>query len=114
MNSTVWISAVAAAAVLLFGWLVWRWWRRPAGTTHDALKSVSVFMLRDVLLPGQYPAVEDGPAALARAVDLLRNDADLRRAQGAKARAQIAARHLIPSATRTFWDAVHPLLEVRT
>ena len=51
MNSTVWISAVAAAAVLLFGWLVWRWWRRPAGTTHDALKSVSVFMLRDVLLP---------------------------------------------------------------
>ncbi|KUJ80333.1 glycosyl transferase family 1 [Ruegeria marisrubri] len=70
--------------------------------------------VRDVLLPGHYPAAEEGPAALARAIELLRNDADLRRARGAKARAYIAGRHLIASATRTFWDAVGPLLEVRT
>ncbi|TMV07588.1 glycosyltransferase family 4 protein [Ruegeria sediminis] len=70
--------------------------------------------VRDVLLPARYPSVEDGPAALARAIDRLRADPGLRRATGAKARARIAERHLIPSATRTFWTAVNPLLEGAT
>ncbi|WP_171176882.1 glycosyltransferase family 4 protein [Ruegeria sp. HKCCD8929] len=67
--------------------------------------------VRDVLLPGDYPAPEDGPAALARSIETLRSDPEQRRAQGTAARAHIEAHHLIPSATRTFWSAVSPLLE---
>jgi len=51
VSSDYWIIGIAAASVTLIGLLVWRWFRRPKGTTHDALRAVSVFVLRDVLLP---------------------------------------------------------------
>jgi hypothetical protein len=51
VSSDYWIFGAAAVSTLLIGWLAWRWWRRPRGTTHEALQAVSVFVLRDVLLP---------------------------------------------------------------
>lgn len=51
MNSNYWIAGLAVVAVVLLGWLGWRWWRRPKGGAYAALKSVSVSMLRDVLVP---------------------------------------------------------------
>lgn len=67
--------------------------------------------LRDVLAPGQYPAVSDGPQALAAQIDDLLGDADLRAKQGAAARTMISDTHLAPAATQRFWSAVSPLLE---
>ncbi|MEX0316488.1 MAG: glycosyltransferase family 4 protein [Ruegeria sp.] len=67
--------------------------------------------VRDVLAPGSYPTPEGGPAALAHVIDALRNDPNLHRTRGTAARAHIEAHHLNPSATRTFWSAVSPLLE---
>ena len=50
MTSNYWI-ALAAAFVLLVGWLAWRRWRRPGSDTRSVLKSVSVALLHDVLVP---------------------------------------------------------------
>jgi hypothetical protein len=47
-----WTAGIVAAVVLILGLLLWRWLRRPRDTAHEALRSVSVAMLRDVLLPG--------------------------------------------------------------
>lgn len=49
--STNWIAGIAAVAVLVIGWLAWRWWRRPKAGAHEALRTISVSMLRDVLVP---------------------------------------------------------------
>ncbi|MDX2483037.1 MAG: glycosyltransferase family 4 protein [Pseudodonghicola sp.] len=67
--------------------------------------------VRDVLLPGDYPAPEDGPEALAALITALRSNPALRRERGAQARAMIARAHLRPAATDRFWSAVTPLLE---
>lgn len=67
--------------------------------------------VRDVLLPGDYPAPEDGPQALAARLAPLLADPALRRARGVEARAMIARTHLQPAATDRFWSAVAPLLE---
>lgn len=69
--------------------------------------------VRDVLAPGSYPPPDQGPQALAERIDLLLSDPDLRLAAGKKARAHIAGRHLMTSATQTFWSGVAPLLEGR-
>lgn len=69
--------------------------------------------VRDVLLPGDYPAPEDGAQALAARIAELRADPALRRARGQQAREMIARTHLRPAATRRFWSAVAPLLEDR-
>jgi hypothetical protein len=49
--SIYWIAAISAVLVVLAIVLVWRWWRRPKGGAHEALRSISVSMLRDVLVP---------------------------------------------------------------
>jgi len=67
--------------------------------------------VRDILLPGAYPAPEDGPEALAAQMAALLADPALRRTRGAQARAMIARSHLRPAATERFWSAVAPLLE---
>lgn len=51
MGSEYTIIGITTVAVLLTGLLVWRLLRRPRGTTHEALRAISVFMLNDVLLP---------------------------------------------------------------
>ena len=67
--------------------------------------------VRDVLAPGPRPTPKAGPKALAVQMDALLQNPDLRRAQGADARAHVEAHHLQPAATQTFWTAVGPLLE---
>lgn len=49
--STYWIAAVAGVIVLVLAWFLVRWLRRPRASAHDELKSVSVALLRDVLIP---------------------------------------------------------------
>ena len=66
--------------------------------------------VRDVLASDDHPTPGQGPAALAERIERLLVDADLRRAEGEKARAYVARRHLMPSATRTFWSAVSHLI----
>ncbi|WP_146348058.1 glycosyltransferase family 4 protein [Phaeobacter marinintestinus] len=67
--------------------------------------------VRDVILPGSYPAPEDGPVALAAKIDTLLTDPALRRKTGAAARDMVQASHLRPAATDRFWAVVAPLLE---
>ncbi|RLJ98906.1 glycosyltransferase family 4 protein [Ruegeria conchae] len=67
--------------------------------------------VRDVLMPSDHPNVSSGTKGLAARIQLLLDDPDLRRTEGDRARAYIAQRHLIPSATDRFWTAVRPLLE---
>ncbi|WP_380993643.1 glycosyltransferase family 4 protein [Sedimentitalea sp. HM32M-2] len=69
--------------------------------------------VRDVLAPGDYPAPQAGPAALARRIDALLGDAALRRRLGMAARQAISENHLADRARATFWSAVSPLLEAR-
>lgn len=69
--------------------------------------------VRDVLLPGDYPAPEDGPQALATQLATLLADPALRQRRGSDARAMVAATHLMPAATQGFWSTVTPLLEAR-
>ncbi|MFT4959566.1 MAG: hypothetical protein ACI92Z_000642 [Paracoccaceae bacterium] len=67
--------------------------------------------VRDVVLPGVYPAPEDGALALARDLDQLLADPGLRSLRSTAGRAMIAESHLIGAATNSFWSAVHPLLD---
>ncbi|MFW8594238.1 glycosyltransferase family 4 protein [Cribrihabitans neustonicus] len=67
--------------------------------------------VRDVLLPGPYPAPEDGPAALAAMAAALLASGEQRRERGTAARAFIARSHLAPAAARCFWQTVTPVLE---
>ncbi|TDK50556.1 glycosyltransferase family 4 protein [Antarcticimicrobium luteum] len=67
--------------------------------------------VRDVLLPGDYPAPEDGAPALAAQISTLLADPGLRRDCGAQGRTMIARAHLRAAATERFWSAVAPLLE---
>ena len=70
--------------------------------------------LRDVLEPGNYPAPDDGPQALAELINQFQGDVTLRRTRGAAARRMISKSHLAPAATSRFWSAVLPLLETPT
>lgn len=67
--------------------------------------------MRDVLAPGDYPAPELGPTALADRITALLSDPETCQTQGAIARDRIARHHLMDSARATFWSAVTPLLE---
>ncbi|GAA6158854.1 glycosyltransferase family 4 protein [Ruegeria sp. HU-ET01832] len=69
--------------------------------------------VRDVLLPSTYPTTETGPAGLAAHLQSLLRDHTQRLKTGTEARAYVAARHLLPNATETFWKAVRPLIEGR-
>lgn len=69
--------------------------------------------VRDVLAPGDYPAPQAGPTALARRIGTLLGDAALRHRLGTAARRAIAENHLAGRARTTFWSAVAPLLEAR-
>ena len=55
----------------------------------------------DVLAPGAYPDVADGPEALAATLMKLLADADQRRALGQAARAHVENHHLLPAAAKT-------------
>ena len=66
--------------------------------------------VRDVLLPSDHPTVEAGVVGLAARIQEFLNNPGLRRFEGDRARDYIAARHLLPTATDTFWSAVRPLL----
>lgn len=66
--------------------------------------------VRDVLAPGDYPAPQDGAAALAQTIDILLANPDLRRARAAVARRRISQDHLLGSARDRFWSAVAPLI----
>ena len=67
--------------------------------------------LRDVLLPGNYPAPADGAKALAAEVLRLLDSADERQALGRRVRSHIGQHHLRPAARDTLWSALRPLLE---
>lgn len=67
--------------------------------------------LRDVLLPGAYPAPDAGAAALAAEVARLLDSAAERADLGRRARDHIATRHLRPAARDTLWSALTPLLD---
>lgn len=70
--------------------------------------------VRDVLMPSDHPDVGSGTKGLAARIQMFLNDSDLRRSEGDRARAYVARRHLIPSATNRFWTAVRPLLEEKS
>ncbi len=70
--------------------------------------------VRDVLAPSDHPTVEAGAQGLADRMQLLLNDPVLRRTLGENARAHVAARNLMPEATRRFWQHARPLLGVPT
>ncbi|KIC16534.1 glycosyltransferase family 4 protein [Leisingera sp. ANG-DT] len=67
--------------------------------------------VRDVLLPGHYPAAEEGGEALASFAGQLLANRSLRNETALKARTHIANRHLAPAAAKRFWDTVLPLME---
>ena len=67
--------------------------------------------VRDVLLPSDHPTVEAGAVGLAARIRAFLNNPDLGRIEGERTRDYIATRHLLPSATDTFWSAVRPLLK---
>lgn len=70
--------------------------------------------VRDVLAPGSYPAIEDGPQGLAAAVDELLSDDDLRIQQGRAAQTYVQSRHLRSAAISIFQDTLKPLLDEAT
>ncbi len=70
--------------------------------------------VRDVLRPAQYSAIDEGAAGLARQMTRLMENPSLCISEGAKAREYIEQRHLITSATETFWKTVRPLIGGRT
>ncbi|WP_299667173.1 glycosyltransferase family 4 protein [uncultured Ruegeria sp.] len=70
--------------------------------------------VRDVLMRSDHPNVGLGPKALAARIQMYLGDPALRRSEGERARAYIAQRHLISSATEQFWTAVRPLLEEKS
>ncbi len=67
--------------------------------------------VRDVLMPSDHPNVGSGARGLAARIQTYLGDPDLRQSEGNRARAYVAQRHLMPSATERFWTAVRPLLE---
>lgn len=67
--------------------------------------------VRDVLAPSEYPSVEAGPEGLATRLHTLLGDRNLCLSLGVEARVRMAERHLMPTATDCFWQAVRPLLE---
>lgn len=66
--------------------------------------------VRDVLVPSDYPSVEAGPQGLAERIQMFLSDPGQRRTEGERARRYIAARHLLPAASETFWSAARPLV----
>ncbi|KIC41155.1 glycosyl transferase family 1 [Ruegeria sp. ANG-R] len=68
----------------------------------------------DVLMPSDHPSVASGAKGLAARIQRFLDDPILRRSEGDLARAYVARRHLIPSATKRFWTAVRPLLEKKS
>ncbi|WP_058279434.1 glycosyltransferase family 4 protein [Ruegeria atlantica] len=66
--------------------------------------------VRDVLAPANYPEVEAGPEALAIRLQTLIGDPPLRRSLGATAQKYVSNRHLMPAATKRFWQAARPLI----
>ena len=66
--------------------------------------------VRDVLVPTDYPSVDSGAKGFAARLQKLLDDPALRRSIGAKARAYVADRHLMPTATERFWRAARPLI----
>jgi hypothetical protein len=62
--------------------------------------------VRDVLAPGQYPAVETGSAGLAAQITRLLDDPAERAVRGAQARDHIRAHHLVGRATQTLCSAL--------
>ena len=70
--------------------------------------------VRDVLAPSDHPAIKAGASGLARRAQALLDDPELRRSEGDRARLHVANRHLMPSATQRFWDAVRPVLGMKS
>jgi Glycosyl transferases group 1 len=68
--------------------------------------------VRDVVLPGEYPAPKDGPIALAQYVDQLLTNPGARSLRSVAGRAMIEQNHLIDAATRSFWSAVRPIMDM--
>lgn len=57
--------------------------------------------VRDVLAPGHYPVPDEGPVALAEALNALLADPDHRRTRGKVAQKHMMAHHLLPAARDT-------------
>ncbi|WP_170426822.1 glycosyltransferase family 4 protein [Ruegeria arenilitoris] len=66
--------------------------------------------VRDVLAPTDYPSIDSGAKGFATRLQNLLDDPALRRSIGAKARAYVTHRHLMPTATERFWRAARPLI----
>lgn len=62
--------------------------------------------VRDVLAPADHPPPDAGSAALAAALRDLLSDATLRAERGRRARAHVAAHHLLPAAAETLLDGL--------
>lgn len=66
--------------------------------------------VRDVLAPGEHPAPEDGPEALARQVEALLGDPALRRSDGESALRHVERFHLLDTAANTLGAELKALL----
>lgn len=62
--------------------------------------------VREVLAPGDYPAVSDGPAALANRLSQLLDDPEYRGAIGREASDYVAKNHLLPAAVVALKDGL--------
>ncbi len=67
--------------------------------------------VRDVLSATDYPSVDQGTQGLAQRMQTLLQNGEERGRLGSKARKYVADRHLMPGATRRFWQTIRPLLE---
>ncbi len=67
--------------------------------------------VRDVLIPSDHPDTGSGAKGLAVRIQRFLDHPDLSQSEGNRARAYVAHRHLMPSATERFWTTVRPLLE---
>jgi glycosyltransferase involved in cell wall biosynthesis len=66
--------------------------------------------VRDVVREGGWLVEPDNPPAFARAIETLMADGEARLAAGRKARAQIAADHLLDAARASLKDGLEPLM----
>ena len=69
--------------------------------------------VRDVLAPGTYPAVADGPEALAQLLDAYWSDPTKRSDSAQGARDYVRENHLMSAAAKQFLHAIEPILECK-
>ncbi len=104
------VNAAYRSAALLF----WPGVNEAFGLTYLEAQAVGIPVLaqdrpgvRDVLAPGDYPAVAAGPPALAMHLMTYLNAPDKIKQAGQSARAHIIKNHLLPAAAETLLQGLH-------